>query len=543
MTVDLILLNGDIHTMNPAAPIARAMAVSGGQIAALGDDGAIKALAGPGTRVLNAGGRMVLPGLQDAHVHLLMGGIDLIQTASLYDAVTMADLQSVLAAHSAGFSGPLVMGAGWQNGFFGDHNLTRMVLDAVVTDRPCIVYDGNFHNACLNSAACRMAGMTKDTPDPQNGHLVRDATGTPTGMLHEEAIGWALAFLPQIVDATRLDGGRAGMAHANSLGLTGIIDPCIGPDELRIYARLAAAGEMTVRVSGASVIRASEPVADALARLTAERAAHGDGFFRINAAKFFLDGGLENRTAAMIAPYADAAGSNAPLMFTPEQIGAFFTALDAARFQIHVHCIGDRATRAALDGFQAARFANGAWPSLHQIAHVQIVDPADMPRFADLVVMANCQPLWAAWDPVVPDLWADLVGPARMKSVYPFRTLIDAGAPWCISSDFPVTTLNPFQIIETAVTRQSSTGKGRRDPFVPDQRIAVAEALLGYTRNAAAACWRGDETGALMRGRQADFILLDRNILTCDSYAIGQTRVLLTVLGGREVYRSPSFDG
>ena len=435
----------------------------------------------------------------------------------------------------------MVWGAGWQSGFFGDANLTCDIIDAVVPDRPCLIHDASFHNACLNSTALTMAAITDITPDPMNGHIVRDAAGRATGMLHEEAINWATDFLPCTTEETLAAGLSAGQAHANRHGITGVVDPCIQSHHACIYGAAAASGDLTLRVAGACLVRANDTAETALKRLTALRAAHASQDFHLNAAKFFMDGGLENRTAAMLAPYADAAAGNAPLMFTPDQIAALFTALDAARFQIHVHCIGDHATRATLDGFQAARHANGPWPSLHQIAHVEVVDPADMPRFAALGVMANMQPLWAANDPVIPEPTWDMIGPARLPNTYPFRSLIDAGAPFCLSSDWAVTTLNPFEIIGTAVTREPPRSRGRTAPFHPEQRLTVAEAVQGYTTAAAAACWRGHFTGQITPGFSGDLIMLDRDILTCDRYAIAETQVLLTLFKGREVHRHPSF--
>lgn len=543
MMPDLILTNADIRTMDAAHPRAQAMAVAGGRILALGSDADIRAMAGKTTRVIDAGGRLVLPGFQDAHIHLQMGGVDLVQTAQLYDATTIGELQSALATHAAAFPGPMVWGAGWQPGFFGDDNLTRAVLDAVVPDRPCLIYDSNFHNACMNSAACRMVGVVKGMEDPLNGHVVRGPDGEPTGMLHEEAISWATSSLPRTDHATRIAGMKAGQAHANRHGITGVVDPWIIDELEGAYAELDAAGALTLRVSGAAIVRANDTTEGALARLQKIRNRNRGPRFRVNAAKFFMDGGLENRTAAMIVPYADAPGGNAPLMFTPDQTRDFFVAIDAARFQIHVHCIGDMATRATLDGIAAARAANGFWPALHQIAHVQITHPDDRPRFGALGVMANMQPLWAAWDPIIPDVSMDLVGQDRFDWVYAFRSLIDAGAPWCLNSDWPVSTLNPFEIIETAVTRQSSAGKGRREPFIPSERLTVEEAVAGYTVNAARAAWNEDIAGTLARGKSADFIVLDRDIFACDPYDIGGTKVLLTALEGQEVWRDPGFGG
>ncbi|NBE09551.1 amidohydrolase [Paragemmobacter ruber] len=536
-----LLTHARIQTMNPAQPVAQALVIEDARILALGDHPAMAALAGSGAKVIDAQGHLVLPGFQDAHIHLLNGGTDLVETAPLYDCTTTAEISAAMAAHAARHDGPMLWGAGWQCGFFGDENLTHAVLDPVTPDRPCLIYDGNFHNACLNARAIRMIGLTDDTPDPPNGHFVRDAAGRATGMLHEDAIYWALDRLPKTTEATFRAGLRAGQAHANRHGITGVLDPFIQSHHVGIYAHAAATDALTLRVAGAMSVTAADTVDSALSRLTALRDAHrGDGF-HLHSAKFFLDGGLENRTAALIDDYADAPGGNAPLMFAPDQIAALFTALDAARFQIHVHCIGDRATRAALDGFAAARAANGPWPALHQIAHCQLVHPDDRPRFAALGVMANLQPLWACHDPVIPDDTMAMIGPARAAWTYPFRSLIDAGAPWCINSDWAVTTLNPFEIIGTAITREPPRHRGRAAPFFPAERITRAEAIQGYTTQAAAACWRSHHTGTLRPGFSADLIVLDRDILTCDPYAIAETQVLLTLFQGRAVHRAAPF--
>ena len=536
-----LLTNARIRTMAPSRPTAEALVIEHGRILALGDAPDMAALAGPGAEVIDAEGHLVLPGFQDAHIHLLNGGTDLVETAQLYDCTNTDDITAALRTHAARQAGPMIWGAGWQCGFFGDANLTAAVIDAAVPDRPCLIYDGNFHNVCLNSRAIAMAGLADDTPDPPNGHFVRDAQGRATGMLHEDAIYWALERLPKTTEATFHAGLRAGQAHANRHGITGVLDPFIQSHHVGIYARAAADAALTLRVAGAMSVTAADTVDSALARLTAWRDAHRGEDFHLHSAKFFLDGGLENRTAALLAPYADARGGNCDLMFPPDQIRALFTALDAARFQIHVHCIGDRATRAALDGFQAARDANGPWPGLHQIAHCQLVHPDDLPRFAALNVMANLQPLWACNDPVIPDETMAMIGPARAPWTYPNRSLIDAGAPWCINSDWAVTTLNPFEIIGTAITREPPRHRGRATPFFPAQRMTIDEAVLGYTTHAAAACWRGHHTGALRPGFSADLITLDRDIFSCDPHAVAETQVLLTLFKGRAVHRAARF--
>ena len=536
MADPLLLHNARIRTMDPARPWASWLLTAAGRIRALGQ----------GTppdcaRRIDAGGRLVLPGFQDAHIHLLSGGSDLATAAQLYDVTDGAGLLAAIAAHAAAKPDlPVVLGAGWQPGLFGDHNLTAELLDRAVPDRPAVLYDSSYHNACLNSRGLALAGIGADTPDPPNGHILRDTHGRATGMLHEEAIPWAIARLPQLTDDQLMAGLRAAQAHANAHGITGVLDPRVTEVEARIYARAVAEGAQTLRVAGAALVTEADTVETALARLTALRAAHPGPEFHIQSAKFFMDGVFENRTAACIAPYADPPDGNAPCMFGADQTRALFTALDAARFAIHVHVIGDAAARRAIEGLEAARAANAPWPAQHQLAHLQLMDPGDYPRMQGLAT-ANIQPLWARLDPVVPDIALDMIGRARRADTYAFRKILDAGADWCLSSDWPVSTLNPFEIIETAVTRQARKVDGPRAPFLPDQALTVEEAVLGYTSHAARACWRSGFSGMLRPGFSADLILLDRDLFAITPSEISEIRVLLTLFKGSEVWRNPAF--
>jgi len=534
---DLIVINARIVTMDPLAPVVQALAVVGGRVAALGSDADIRALAGPATRVIDAGGRMVLPGLQDTHIHLQDSGQDYSQNADLTDATTVDGLVALLAAFAATHDRPWVNGTGWYSGIFGAHNLTRQVLDRAVPDRPCLIVASDGHNACMNTAGFAAVSIDPDTPDPDNGHIVREAGGGPAGLLYELAIPMVEARMPVVGDGAFADGVRWAMALANRHGITGVLDARVEERHVRVYQALARADALTLRVAATALVRPSDTTAQALERLSDFRASSTEGLFRVHSAKFFLDGVIENRTAAMIAPYCDAVGGNAPLMFAPAQIDGMFAAFDAARFQIHVHAIGDLATRAALDGMERARAVNGAWPSLHQIAHIQFIDPADVPRFSRLGVMANVQPLWARHEVAVDQMALPVVGAARGRWMYAFRSLLDAGAQMALSSDWGVSTLNPFEIMQTAITRQPSRAEGGGPVFLPEQRLSRFEALAGYTTGAAAAAWRSADTGSLALGKCADLIVLDRDILTCDVQDIGQTRVLLTLVGGREVYR------
>ena len=544
MGADTILINARIRTMDAARPRAEALAIRDGRILALGNMDEIRGLATRRTRVIDAGGRLVLPGFQDAHVHLLLGGVDLVTSAQLYHVTTLDELQSVLRDHAGKHRGlKVVQGSGWQPGLFGDHNLTRHVIDAVVPDRPCLIIDSSGHNACLNTAAMAMIGLIKGTPDPVNGHFVTDGAGEPTGMLHEDAIFWAMDRLPALSEADDEAGLRAGQAYANAHGITGIIDPRVTEREARIYGAGAARGALTLRVSGAGLVKESDTPATAVERLAAMRRQHPGPDFWVQSAKFFLDGVFENRTAALLDPYADEAGGNCDVMFQPAQVNQLFAALDAARFQLHVHVSGDRAARVALDGFEAALAANGRWPSLHQLAHLQLVHPDDIARIGALGAMANMQTLWARLDPMIPDVALDMIGRARRPQVYAFRRMLDAGAPYCLSSDWSVSTLDPFAIMETAVTRQARLADGAREPFLPGEALTIEEAVLGYTAHAAAACWRGDSTGRLLPGFSADIIVVDRDLFAIPPHEIGDTRVLLTLFKGREVHRHADFVG
>jgi len=535
---DLILINADIHTMDPLTPRAGALAVTDERVSALGDGFTIAALAGPGTRVIDAGGRLVLPGFQDTHLHLQDSGLNFALNIKLDGARTIPELQKLIGDFArAKPDRAWINGGGWYAGIFGEHNLDRTTIDAAVPDRPAFFFDSNYHSAVINSKACEVLGLDETVADPPNGHFVRDAAGKPTGMLYEDAIDWARDKMPVPSDEDYATGVRWGQRHCNEHGITGVLDASVNDRHMRVYGALEKAGELTVRICATARVDPSESADAALARVEALRRAYRSPMLRVHSAKFFLDGILENRTAAMLADYTDAIGGNAPVMFGENHLRELFIRFDAARFQIHAHVIGDKAARAGLDALEAARDVNGAWPSLHQLAHVQCLDPADIPRFRELGVVANIQPLWARSEPSVTAVAVPMIGPERSRWLYAFKSLLDAGAPFTLSSDWGVSTLNPFQIIETAITRQPP-GKGRDHPvLLAEERIDLASCVRGYTLNAAAAAWRSEDTGALGIGKFADLIMLDRDIFEIDPYDIGDTEVLLTLLGGREVYR------
>ena len=541
---ELIVINGDIRTMDALSPRVEALAVTGGRVTALGSTAEVRALAGKETRILDAGRRLVLPGFQDTHIHLQDSGTDRALSANLEGTRTLEAFQTALAAFGkANPHNAWVNGVGWYSGIFGEHNLDRHGLDAAVPDRPSFTLASDGHSACINTKACEAVGLTRDTPDPPNGHFVRDAQGDPTGMLYEHAISWAEERMPALTDADYAKGVRYAQALCNRHGITGVLDAKVEERHMRVYNVMDKRGELTVRVAATGLVKPEDTVAGALERLTMLRRDYASPMVKMHSAKFFFDGVFENRTAAMLTPYCDAKGGNAPLMFGENHIRELFIAFDAARFQIHVHVIGDKAARAALDGIEAARQVNGPWPAWHQLAHVQALDPADIPRFRALGAVANIQTLWARHEPSVDDVALPMMGPERGRWMYAFRSLIDAGAPFAVSSDWGVSTLNPFPIMQTAVTRRPQNATPDYPVFLPEERMTVDEVVRGYTLNAAATAWRSEDTGSLGTGKLADLIVLDRDIFTVAPHAIGETEVLLTLLAGREVHRAAGFGG
>ncbi|MBM3520128.1 MAG: amidohydrolase [Alphaproteobacteria bacterium] len=544
MVADFLVVNGDIRTMDALKPRATALAARDGRILATGSNAEMRALAGPGARIVDAGGRLVLPGFQDTHIHLLEGGTRFSRDLDLSAARTPGDITRLLAEFVAKHRDrPRLKGHSWYAGVFNDRNLTREILDAAVPDKPVLLYSSDYHSAIINSAAIAEIGLDRATADPENGYFSRDKAGEATGMLNEAAITWATDRMPETPDSDYEEGVLWGQAHANRHGFTGILDALVTARHLRIYDAVNRRGQLTLRVASTALVEPEDTVAGAIERVSGFRRDYDSPLLKVHSAKFFLDGVFENRTAAMIEDYKDALGGNAPVMFGENHLRELFIAFDAARFQIHVHVIGDKAAQSALDALEAARAVNSAWPSLHQLAHVQVVRPEDIPRFAKLGVMPNIQPLWARSEPSVTDVAMPMCGPEMTKWIYPFRSLIDAGATCAMSSDWGVSTLNPFHIMQTAITRQPPE-KGRDHPvFLPEQRMSLDECIKGYTTLAAAAAWRSADTGSLEQGKYADLIVLDRNLFEIDVYDIHRTEVMLTVLAGKDVWRHPGFTG
>jgi len=527
-------------------------------------DGAILAVggpetrerAGPGAATVDLQGGLLVPGFTDAHVHPVQGGIER-RTCDLTGAKGEPAYLECIRAYAA--SRPeldWIVGAGWEMAAFPGGTPTAASLDAAVGGRPAYLVNRDHHGAWVSSRALALAGVDEQTPDPESGRIERDADGRPTGTLHEGAMALVERLVPRPGPAEMMAGLLEGQRYLHALGITGWQDAIVGaydavPDNGHTYRQAALDGTLTARVVGALWWpRGVDDVPAQVADLVARRDELTGGRFRATSVKIMADGVAENFTAAMGAPYLDARGhptDNTGLSFVPRDVLLeAVLRLDAEGFQVHVHAIGDRAVRDALDAFEAARERGSrqARPTdsrptdnRHHIAHLQVVHPDDVRRFADLGVAANMQPLWAAHEPQMDELTIPFLGPERSTWQYPFAALRDAGARLVAGSDWPVTSPDPLWGMHVAVNRIAPPEERVGDPpaFLPEQRLRLSDALAAYTEGSAWVNHR-DDAGRIEPGRLADLALLDRDVTACPVEEISATRVLGTWVGGERVH-------
>jgi predicted amidohydrolase YtcJ len=529
---DLVVLGSRVWVGDGTS--ADALAVRGGRIVALG--AAARELIGPRTRVLDRAGALVVPGFQDAHAHPPQSGRNL-TNVDLRDLASRAAYLDRIADYVAGHpDARWIVGGGWSMENFPNGTPERADLDAVTDGRPAFLYNRDVHGAWVNSAALALAGIDASTPDPPDGRYERDADGAPVGMLHE---GAAYSFEARWVPApSRADWERAiltAQGQLHGLGITAWQDAWVTPDTLAAYRVLAGDGRLTARVVGALWW---DRHAD-LGQIDGfrEQREQAVGTFRPATVKIMVDGIVENRTAGMLEPFCDGCGGhtdNRGLMYVDRDILLpAVTALDRLGFQVHMHAIGDRAIRNALDAVAAARAANGPSDNRHHIAHVQVVQPDDVPRFGELGVVANCQTYWAQHEPQMEQHTIPWLGERRSELQYPFASFLRTGARVAMGSDWPVTTADPLRQMEVAVRRIDPDARDN-PPFLPDERLSVEAALAGFTSGSAYVNHDPDG-GMLTVGSRADFAVLDRDLFELDG-RLADASVRCTVAAGEVVY-------
>jgi predicted amidohydrolase YtcJ len=535
---DLALRNGAIYTVDGARSWAETIAVDDGRIVYVGNDAGAKDYIGPQTKVVDLAGRMVVPGFQDAHIHPISGGIeangcDLNKGTSVDEYV--ATIKKYADEHP---NEPWIKGGGWAMSAFGPGALARKeLIDAVVPDRPVILWSRDGHTVWANSKALEAAGIKKDTPDPADGRIDRDPkTGEAVGSLQEGAGSLVADKAPPDTDATRDAGLRYAVKLLNSFGVTGVQDASVKEEDLKTYHRLDEAGELSLHVVGSIWWERDEGL-EQIESIKQLRAEHSNGRIDAGTVKIMQDGVMENYTAVVLEPYKlggrkDVRGIP---MVEPELLKQAVTKLDAEGFQVHFHAIGDGAVRQALDAVEAARSANGDLGHRHHISHVQLIHPDDQPRFRKLGVVANFQPLWAYADDYITELTLPFVSKETASYMYPIASMERSGAVVAFGSDWSVSSANPFEEMETAITRMDALA-GPTTPWMPEERIGLPEALAAFTINAAYVNRDERNTGSLEVGKRANLAVLDRNLFEIPPTEISDTKVLVTLFEGKAVH-------
>jgi predicted amidohydrolase YtcJ len=527
---DLILTSGRIWTADPERPQAEALAAREGRLIAVGSNGEISKLRGPHTKVIDARGRRVVPSFIDSHTHMSSGGFNLLALDLRHtkDPEDFTHQLMVFAAKKP--HGQWLTDGAWDHQQWNPPRLpTKALLDAATEDRPTCLARQDGHMIVCNSLALELAGITKETPDPQGGVIVRDSSGEPTGVLKDAAMDAIWSVRPARTQVELVEALQAAMRHAASVGVTSVQDLPGNAGDLAAWKKLRDAGELTVRVNYRPSLTNWETAAKARSEMK------NDDWLRVGGVKGFADGSLGSSTALFFAPYSDDPQNSGvfnaeaiPLERMEERVAG----ADLAGLQVEIHAIGDRANAAILDLYERVLAANGPKDRRFRIEHAQHLRPADIPRFARLSVIASMQPYHAIDD----GRWAERrIGAERCRTTYAFRSLLDSGARLAFGSDWDVAPLSPIAGMDAAVNRRTIDGANPGGWF-PQQRISPVEALSAYTSGAAYAAFEEKEKGSLTRGRLADFVVLSRDVLSIDPSEIVKTQVDLTVVGGRVVF-------
>ena len=535
MPADLVFVNGPVFTAGPSRSFTRALAVTGDRITAVGDEATVSEAIGARTRVVDLAGRMLSPGFQDAHCHPGSSGLDLLRCsfdgcASAEDAID----------HVARYAGdhpdrPWIVGGGWQQTWFSRGCPPKEALDAVVPDRPVLVYNADGHGAWANSLALSLAGIDASTPDPPDGRIERNGDNQPQGTLHEGAAAAVELLIPEDTAEEVRAGLRAGQEYLLSKGITAWQDAHVDEATHLAYRYLAGSGELIGTAVGALWWRRSQGL-DQIDQMEQMRSEPLRPYLPTTV-KLMLDGVVENFTASMLESYLDEAGNptgNTGIDFIePGRLREIVVELDRRGFSCHFHAIGDGAVRSGLDAVEAARVANGWMGTRHTICHIQVVHPEDIPRFRRLGVVANAQALWAQEGEDQRVLTKPYLGVERSRWQYPFGSLLRAGAPLAMGSDWGVSTADVMAQIDTAVTR-SNHDEPDLGPLNGEERISFLDALSGFTAGSAYVNHREDVSGTLAVGMLADLAVIDRDPMA--SGPIRDASVAMTVVGGRVVH-------
>jgi predicted amidohydrolase YtcJ len=530
--IALAIVNANIWTGDPSAPRAQALAVRGEQIAAVGTNDEIRRLAAD-TTVIDAAGRLIVPGFIDTHVHFLEGGFRL-ASVQLRDARTREEFVNRIKAFAATVpQGTWITGGDWDHSLWGGELPAREWIDPVTPNHPVWINRLDGHMKLANSRALEAAGLTRATKDVAGGEIVRNPTGEPSGLLKDNAMALVDKAVPPPSVEMRRRALEAAMQFVASHGVTSVHDMSMGAwNDLETFAQARKANALATRIYAVMPLADWERLRDVVSKKEFGGAdGRGDEWLRIGGLKGFVDGSLGSHTAAFHEPFDDAPKDRGLLVNTPDDLYRWIAGADKAGLQVMVHAIGDRANGMLLDIFERVANENGARDRRFRIEHAQHLSPVDVPRFSALNVMPSMQPYHAIDD----GRWAEKYIGDRIKTTYAFRSLLDAGATLVFGSDWFVAPPTPLEGIYAAVTRRTLDDRNPAG-WVPEQKITVEEALGAYTISAARAGFDESRTGTIAAGRLADLVMLDRNILEIPPEEIRHVRVLMTIVGGRKVF-------
>ncbi|MBX3288530.1 MAG: amidohydrolase [Acidobacteria bacterium] len=530
ISADVVVVNANIHTMNTKQPMARSMAVLNGRIVAIGSDADTKAHIGPKTRVIDAGGKTIIPGFNDSHVHFMETGQQL-SWVDLRTAQTPEEFVERIKNFAAKLpKGRWILGGKWDHENWTPNNLpTAAMIDAVTPDNPVFIDRLDGHMALANSLAMKMAKVDKDTKDMPGGEIVRDANGNPTGVFKDSVMSYINRVIPDPSWDERLEAAQAATDHAASLGVTSVQDMSAGRD-VGVYQELLRRGTLKTRIYGCSPLSDYKRWSN-----TGIRAGFGNAMVRAGCLKGFMDGSLGSTTAWFFEPYLDAPNtSGLPMGDVMTTMKTDIIEADKAGLQVNIHAIGDRANATLLDYFAEVDKVNGPADRRFRIEHSQHLRYDDLKRFGSQKVVASMQPFHAIDD----GRWAwKRLDEGRLRGTYAFRTILDTGGVLAFGTDSPVAPLDPILGVYAAVTRRTLDDKNPGG-WLPDQKVTVDETIRAYTWGSAFAEFQENEKGTLETGKLADFVILSEDIFTIDPVRIRDAKVTMTLVNGKVVYEA-----
>jgi predicted amidohydrolase YtcJ len=532
---DTVILNARFYTVNAAMPWAEAVAIRDGRILAAGSGKDIARHKGKDTEVIDAGGRLVLPGIADSHVHFVSGSSNLADI-DLAGAKTVEEIQARIRTFSqANPQAEWIQGRGWMYPAFPGNMPHKKFLDAIVPDRPACMRCADGHSSWVNSRALALAGITRNTQDPDDGRIVRDEKGEPTGALLESAGHLVSKLIPEPSAEERLVAIRQGLKEAARLGVVRVHGLGGEFEDLGLFEKLRDEGALTVRMTVAMWVDAPGPTDKDWKAYDEARARCHDEWLAVDGIKLMLDGVIDSGTGAMLDPYEGQKENKGKLFWAPEDYKRAVAAFNAKGMQVSTHSIGDAAIRLSLDAYEEGQKAVAAADVRNKIEHAEDIAASDISRFGRLGVIASFQPLHANPDPAWIGGWIKNAGPEREQRAFAWKAVLDGGGRLAFGSDWPVVTLSPWPAIHVAVTRQDLDGRPEGG-WLPRFRVSLADAVYAYTLGGAYAMHREKDEGSIEPGKLADLIMVSQDIFDIDPHKIAETKVLLTIVGGKIVH-------